>query len=162
MYHRIKHTSELAWFFLFGFLSLNASQVFAENKVFTAVVEETVTIERVYEVHEISFNILTAEEKDSFLVGGSIRGEAGLDAITGRVIVNIDELNKAGMSMQAVGYVESEDKQKGIPACTLWQTRMFEESKLCYAAEVAAGQSYKIVLSVEDNNFGEVPVASGQ
>ncbi len=142
-------------------LTMPLSQLLhAEPKVFTAVLEETVEIERVYEVHDVRFKIVTTGAADTFLVNGIINGEAGLDAVTGRMMVNIKSLDKAGMSMKAVGYVESSDKEKGIPACTLWQTRMFEESKLCYTAKVDAGGTFKIVLSISDK--AQIPVASGQ
>ena len=124
----------------------------AAPKVFTAVVNENVNIERVYEVRDINLTISEAETTDSFLEDGVISGVIGLDAVTGRLIVEINQLSKAGMSMQAVGYVESEDKEKGIAGCTLWQTRMFEESKLCYAAEVLKGKELKVILSIDGEN----------
>ncbi len=129
-------------------------------KVFQAEVDEDVRIERVYEVLDISFTILETSEADSFLQGGKIKGATGLDAVTGRMIVEINELSKAGMAMEAVGYIEGEDKQKGIDACTLWQTRMFEESKLCYAAEVLKGTQFKIIISVDDESV--LPPVAGQ
>lgn len=132
----------------------------AAPKVFTAQVNESVILERLYEIRDIHFTITKAETDDSFLVGGTITGAAGLDAVTGRVIVEINELSKAGMAMKAVGYVEDADKEKGINACTLWQTRMFEDAKLCYAAEVPQGKEYKIVLSVETENV--LPPVAGQ
>jgi hypothetical protein len=136
------------------------SLLFAAPKVFTAVVDEDVVLERLYEVREISFTILEAESEDDFLESGTIQGEAGLDAITGRMIVEVNQLSMSGMSMTAAGYVEAPDDEKGIPACTLWQTRMFEEDKLCYAGKVPKGSEFKIILSIDDD--GTMPVAGGQ
>lgn len=131
-------------------LTVGISQ--AAPKVFKAVVLEDVSIERVYEVRDIDFTITKAETNDTFLEDGVISGIVGLDAVTGRLIIEINQLSKAGMSMQAVGYVEDDDKQKGVAGCTLWQTRMFEESKLCYAAEIKKGKELKVILSVDDEN----------
>lgn len=139
---------------------LTATTTHAAPKVFTAQVNETVILERLYEIRDIEFTIIKAETDDSFLVGGMIKGAVGLDAVTGRVIVEINEITKAGMAMKAVGYVEDKDQQKGIDACTLWQTRMFEDAKLCYAAEVQQGREFKIVLSVETDNV--LPPVAGQ
>lgn len=141
-------------------LTLFAFSVQAAPKVFTAQVIETVSLERLYEVRDISFLILKTESDNTFLEGGIIKGDVGLDAVTGRIMVEINELSKAGMSMKAVGYVEDKDKEKGIDACTLWQTRMFEESKLCYAAEVQQGREFKVIVSVETENV--LPPVAGQ
>lgn len=139
---------------------LCAFSIQAAPKVFRAQVNETVILERLYEVRDISFTILKAESNDTFLEDGIIEGVVGLDAVSGRMIVEINSLSKAGMAMKAVGYVEDADNQKGIDACTLWQTRMFEESKLCYAAQVDQGKEFKIVLSIEGENV--LPPVAGQ
>ena len=145
---------------ILSLLLICSTHLSAAPKVFNAVVDEDVILERVYEVRDISFTILSAESDDAFFESGVIRGVAGLDAVSGRMIIEISELSKSGMAMEAVGYVEDQDAAQGIPACTLWQTRMFEESKLCYAAEVKKGREFKIVISVDDD--GAMPVASGQ
>jgi len=145
---------------LFIAFILSAFSIQAAPKVFTAQVNETVILERLYEVRDISLTILKAETDDSFLEQGIIKGEVGLDAVSGRMIVEVNSLTKAGMAMKVVGYVEDEDKEKGINACTLWQTRMFEESKLCYAAEVKQGKQFKVVITVEDGNV--LPSVAGQ
>ncbi len=128
--------------------SFSASAI-AGAKVFGAVVEEDVVIERLYEVGEITFTIMETSSEDSFLEGGTIKGEVGLDAITGRMIVDIQQLYKSGMAMTSAGYVEASDNEKGIPGCTLWQTRMFEEDKLCYAGKISKGTKVKVILSVD-------------
>ena len=122
---------------------------FAGVKVFGGVVEEDIEIERLYEVREISFTITKTSSEDTFLESGTIKGEVGLDAITGRMIVDIQQIQKSGMAMTAAGYVEASDNQRGIPGCTLWQTRMFEEDKLCYAGKINKGTAVKIILSVD-------------
>jgi hypothetical protein len=132
----------------------------AAPKVFKAVLNEDVSIERVYEVRDIKFTITEALSNDQFLKDGMISGVVGLDAVSGRLIIEVNNLHKSGMAMQAVGYVESDDKEKGIPGCTLWQTRMFEDTKLCYAAKAVKGQEVKIVLSVEDEAI--LPSVAGQ
>ena len=132
----------------------------AAPKIFKVVVNESVQIERLYEVRDISFTILKAITNDTFLENGIVKGQVGLDPISGRMIVEITELSKAGMSMEAVGYIENTDNEKGIAACTLWQTRMFEDSKLCYEAEVLQGQEFKIVLSIDEQ--AGLPSVAGQ
>lgn len=132
----------------------------AAPKVFTVTVDEDVSIERVYEERDISFTILEAKSGDDFFTSGSVKGIAGLDPISGRMIVEINALSKSGMAMQAVGFVEDLDKEKGIDACTEWQSRMFEETELCYAAKVEQGRQMTVILDPADN--ARMPVASGQ
>lgn len=141
------------------FFSFNQTAV-AGVKVFGVVVDEDVVIERLYEIREIHFTITKTSSEDSFLESGTIKGEVGLDAITGRMIVEIMQLSKSGMAMTAAGYVEASDNEKGIPACTLWQTRMFEEEKLCYAGKISKGTEVKVILSIDGDP--SVPVAAGQ
>lgn len=119
----------------------------AAAKVFTAVVNEDVELERLYEVRDISFTITSADSGDTMFVDGTIKGQVGLDAISGRMIVELSQLSKTGLAMTVAGYVEANDNQKGIPACTSWQTRMFEEEKLCYAGKISKGTQVKVILS---------------
>lgn len=132
----------------------------ATPKVFTVTVDEDVSLERVYEERDISFTILDTKSGDDFFTNGSVKGIAGLDPISGRMIVEINALSKSGMAMRAVGFVEDMDQEEGIDACTEWQSRMFEETKLCYAAKVEQGRQMTVILDPEDN--AKMPVASGQ
>lgn len=132
----------------------------AAPKVFKVIVDEDVSIERVYEERDISFTITEAKSEDDFFTSGSVKGIAGLDPISGRMIVEINALSKSGMAMQAVGYVEDIDKEKGIDACIEWQSRMFEETELCYAAKVEQGRQMTVILDAEDN--AKIPVAAGE
>jgi len=147
--------------FLFGALFMCASNIaVAAPKIFTVTVDEEVLIERVYEERDISFTIVNAHTDDSFFVTGSVKGVVGLDPVTGRIMVDIISLNKSGMGMKAVGFVEDKDGRKGIDACTLWQTRMFEEAELCYTAKVEKGKQLTIVLDTDEG--ASMPVAAGQ
>lgn len=124
-------------------------QAASTNKVFTARFDNDTVLERLYEAKEVSLTITESGENDKFLEKATVRGLASIDAVNGRLIVELNELVQAGMPMEVVGYVVGPDKEQGVDACSQWQTRMFEDSKLCYAAEVLEDREVQIVVSID-------------
>jgi len=125
---------------------------YADPKVFHAVFKNDVLLERVYESKAVELLVTRTSAEDHYLNDSVLSGEAGFDAITGRMIIELNQLTKSGMPMKIVGFVLDKDQEKGLAACTEWQTRMFENSKLCYSAEIRQGQEVKAVVSIDDFN----------
>lgn len=125
---------------------------YAESKTFQATIDNDVLLERLYESKEIQLTVTQTSDGDQFLNNSVLTGEAGFDAVTGRIIIELDQLSKSGIPMKVVGFVVDKDQEKGIDACIEWQTRMFENTKLCYAAEVRQGHQVRVVLSIDDLN----------
>ena len=128
---------------------LGAGSVFAGPKVFTARFNEDAIIERLYEAKEVSLTIIRSHDGDKFLEKAIVSGIASIDSVSGRVFVELEEVVQAGMPMEVVGYVVGADKEQGIAACSQWQTRMFEDAKLCYAAEVLEDREVELVVSID-------------
>ena len=152
LFSRYKNSSHrLASTPLFALLALTFTHsAYAEPKVFQAIIMNDVLLERQYESRTIELRVNKTSADDHFLNESVIRGEAGFDAITGRMIIELDQLTKSGMPMKIMGFVVDKDQERGVDACTLWQTRMFENTKLCYAAEVRQGIEVKVVVSIDD------------
>lgn len=147
--NRYKILDQHAALIFFSLLTFTHS-AYAEPKVFQAIIMNDVLLERQYESKTIELTVNKTSEDDQFLNESVISGEAGFDAITGRMIIELDQLTKSGMPMKIVGFVVDKDQEKGVDACTLWQTRMFENAKLCYAAEIRQGYEVKVILSMDD------------
>ena len=130
-------------------------------KVFTARFDSDTILERLYEAKEVSLTITETGEDNKFLEKATVRGFASIDAVSGRLFVELNELVQAGMPMEVVGYVLGSDNEQGIDACSQWQTRMFEDSKLCYAAEVFEDREVQIVVSIDGYNKSPVVMQAG-
>ena len=116
---------------------MGASNTYAGN------LDNQIVIERVYE--EIPFTVTI--QANGILNGATISGIAGLDPISGRIMFDVTSLEAVGMHEQIVGYIKGQDGQRGLDACTLWQSRMFDQ-KLCYEATANAGSKVIVVYEL--------------
>ena len=94
---RIKHKLQIQYcslphVLLGAVMLLNINSLVAEPKVFSARFNEDSVIERLYEAKDVSLTITRSHAGDKFLEKATVHGVASIDAVSGRVIVELEEL----------------------------------------------------------------------
>lgn len=120
-----------------------STQLWAEDYS-VGTLENDIQIARVYESVPFTVTINKSMTDSQLLIGGVMSGNAELDPFTGRIHLFISSIHAVGQHQDISGWVIHSDGKRGIPACTHWQTRMFEDEKLCYEAELRS-TSVKVV-----------------